>query len=70
MGNFVAKIPLNVPYYVKLIMEFGNRACHLVRDAYRSMYRVPSLFHAFATWHDDFETTPMSGKKEREKKKN
>lgn len=59
VGNFVAKIPLDVPYYAKLIMESGTRACRLVRDACRLMCRVPSLFHAYATWPDDFETTPV-----------
>lgn len=52
MEMFVAKIPLDASYYVESL------AFHLVRDAYRQMYRVPLLFPVFATLHDDFETTP------------
>lgn len=64
LGNFVAKNPLDASYYVKL-MEFESLACRLVHDACRLMYRVPSLFLAFATWHDDSETTPETTTREK-----
>lgn len=46
-------------------MEFESLACRLVHDACRLMYRVPSLFLAFATWHDDSETTPETTTREK-----
>lgn len=69
MESFAAKIRLNerqpLQYYVECSMALEIQAIHFVHGASEYMYHVPLPSPSYATLRDDFETTPVNGRKKK-----